>query len=432
MAQEDHPQRLINSTNSATGVVSGSSGGAQSHKSSKKQKQKKIPQRGLGVAQLEKIRLEEQKKDAAVRFSSPSSISISPPTCSSFLPLPLPNYSQSHSSSSIPFPPPSPTSLLPDPNSQLKLAPLIPNIDIEIPNLNSVQLPSLANGWSPVPAPNHGNVSKSWNYEYSLEGGENRRLDPGLAFRGNLPYETSSNWSLPFVMPRPQPPCQQPSPGKVSSATSVSPALNFHSEPPSNQSYCENYNTPICQEGEKMVGWKRSYPFCLDNPPGSPSHCKFPTSIHSISRSDEPGSCGNGGTFNFEPGNPIREGPSCSASTSEMDSKKGTEENGILDGDFLTLAPPTTSPFPSSNSKPPHASTPYTEFSEFELLHFQGSREDSILRPNTGGSIQQPLFYNFLPPAKSQISQAASHTNNCERGGGGGGGGESVDLNLKL
>lgn len=38
----------------------------------KKPKQKKIPQRGLGVAQLEKLRLEEQQKNAASSSSDPS------------------------------------------------------------------------------------------------------------------------------------------------------------------------------------------------------------------------------------------------------------------------------------------------------------------------------------------------------------------------
>ncbi|KAI3427586.1 uncharacterized protein J3R85_009426 [Psidium guajava] len=42
----------------------GSHGGIRT-RSSKKQKQKKVPQRGLGVAQLEKIRIEEQQKDYA-------------------------------------------------------------------------------------------------------------------------------------------------------------------------------------------------------------------------------------------------------------------------------------------------------------------------------------------------------------------------------
>lgn len=74
---------------------------------------KRYPQRGLGVAQLEKIRIEEeeeQKKHAAV---------ISPPTVShksSYVPLPIPSFhlsNQSSSSSSVPFPASTGGALLP-------------------------------------------------------------------------------------------------------------------------------------------------------------------------------------------------------------------------------------------------------------------------------------------------------------------------------
>lgn len=60
MAQEERNQR------GSTGC-SGSGGGnvLGVNKSSKKQKQNKIPQRGLGVAQLEKIRIEGLKKKEA-------------------------------------------------------------------------------------------------------------------------------------------------------------------------------------------------------------------------------------------------------------------------------------------------------------------------------------------------------------------------------
>ncbi|KAL7218331.1 hypothetical protein ACSBR2_011574 [Camellia fascicularis] len=59
MAQEEHNHRCSNS----------SSGGG-GNRSSKKLKQKKVPQRGLGVAQLEKIRLEEKEKKDALLLSN--------------------------------------------------------------------------------------------------------------------------------------------------------------------------------------------------------------------------------------------------------------------------------------------------------------------------------------------------------------------------
>ncbi|WOL09100.1 hypothetical protein Cni_G17853 [Canna indica] len=62
---------------------------AAAMRSSKKNKNKKIPQRGLGVAQLEKLRLEEQQKNAAASSSSsdPSAQGLGLPP-QPYIPLP--------------------------------------------------------------------------------------------------------------------------------------------------------------------------------------------------------------------------------------------------------------------------------------------------------------------------------------------------------
>ncbi|KAF7849246.1 hypothetical protein BT93_L1049 [Corymbia citriodora subsp. variegata] len=86
MAQEDQTQKCSNSSSGGNITIASNN----SIRSSKKQKQKKVPQRGLGVAQLEKIRIEEQqKRDAATIFPSPAAISQS---SSCYLPAPLVNY----------------------------------------------------------------------------------------------------------------------------------------------------------------------------------------------------------------------------------------------------------------------------------------------------------------------------------------------------
>ena len=101
MAQEDQTQN----TSSGSGGGGGSGGIGSVGRSSKKPKQKKVPQRGLGVAQLEKIRLEEQqKRDAAAMLSSPCSV---PSTKSSYLPLPIQNLHHSNQPPSPPIPLPS-------------------------------------------------------------------------------------------------------------------------------------------------------------------------------------------------------------------------------------------------------------------------------------------------------------------------------------
>lgn len=70
-------------------VAAAGSGGVGAGRSRpvKKPKERRVPQRGLGVAQLEKIRLEEQQRSVAASFSNVSSSSVS---LSSGLVIPLP------------------------------------------------------------------------------------------------------------------------------------------------------------------------------------------------------------------------------------------------------------------------------------------------------------------------------------------------------
>ncbi|XP_017979539.1 PREDICTED: uncharacterized protein LOC18594125 isoform X2 [Theobroma cacao] len=392
MAQEDQSQRCSNSNTSSGGGFGNSVG-----RSSKKQKPKKVPQRGLGVAQLEKIRLEEQqKKDAAVAAAagilpSPSSSVISQPThhkSSSYLSLPIPRWH--------------------------------PGAGVVLPGNGSV---------------NSGH--KLWSSrEYSIEK-ECSGLDPGLAFRTNLslPYESEPIWPPPSLMQRAQP-FQQPSSSMVnlSSRTSSTSVLNYQMEPPSNQSYYGNC-TPLLPEEEKMVGMKRSYPFSLDNAPGPPLHGKYPPIVHPINGHVEAASSSNGSTFNFEPGTPnFREGPSCSTSNFESKSKRSIRQNGAFDGDFLTLAPPTTTTSMCSSSKfkhsPPNLIYYNCELPGLESLAYQGSLEDSIIRQGGSGLRQYRPYYSFFPPAAMvQIDRATTITMaNCNGGEVGG----HVDLNLKL
>lgn len=257
MAQEGQNQRHSNNKNNDSTISSTCV--TKTTSSSKRLKHKKVPQRGLGVAQLEKIRLEEQrKKEATVRFSpisiTTSSSTISPTSSSSsYLPLlPASNFNptQTHSSALIPFPPPSQTAI-PSPDSSLfRSGPstCAGGADSNVYDSGCVQLPNLANGgtaasgggrgvnvgWTlPITAAataattvmSHGNVPKFWNSEYGsdLEGeNPNLKIDHhhhhGLAFHEpNLPYDRCNpSWPLPIVMHRtqqsPQPPHLLPPP----------------------------------------------------------------------------------------------------------------------------------------------------------------------------------------------------------------------------
>lgn len=75
--------------------------------------------------------------------------------------------------------------------------------------------------------------------------------------------------------------------------------------------------------------------------------------------------------------NHSREGSSCSAFMLEPNnSKKNTQENGVLNGGFLTLAPPTSTSLcqGSKFKRPPHfLAFTNSEFPDFELLPYQVS-----------------------------------------------------------
>ncbi|XP_040987375.1 uncharacterized protein LOC121235167 isoform X1 [Juglans microcarpa x Juglans regia] len=421
MDKADQTQRYNNS---------GSGGGIGGvARSSKNPKQKKAPQRGLGVAQLEKIRLEEQqKKDVAAILSPPASVSQRK---SSFLSLPIPTYHHSNPSScSIPFPSPS----LPDLSSRdLLIRPPQPAQNNDEKNSSTVNSGGFEAGWLGISVPGLGCVPKLWNsYEYNLEK-ENSGMDPRLAFRSNLnlPYESDNHiWPPPSLMPRTQQYQQQPM-VNVSSGTSSSSVLNFRMEPPSNQSYHCNYSPMWPPEEVKMVGTKRLYPFSLDNSSGPSSHYKLPSLVVPV-RSDESASCENVGMFNFEGSNSIlRERPSWSTSisNSKLNSNKSIKENEVIKGEFLSLSPRITSTCPSSNFMQ-HSACLASQDPGFrdESLPYQGIVEDPIIKP-AGSSLlnQQPPFYYFLPPAKEQIGKATTTMNNCN-----GGVGERIDLNLKL
>ncbi|KAK0600338.1 hypothetical protein LWI29_013907 [Acer saccharum] len=438
MAQEEQTQKCSNSSSGGNVV-----------RSCKKQKARRIPQRGLGVAQLERIRLEEQqKRDGGGGGEGATTVSV-------LLPL-------------------SPTSstLSPTNKSSSNINPLIPvdhhhhHISTsfqnhEILNSNTSSATSTVpltsknplGGWSSttVPILHQGHASdhvhnKSWNScDYNnLEKGIISGLDPGGIepyHRSNSnhrwPYESIPIWPLPGLMHRAHQ-YQQPSSmvNNVSSATPTSSVQNFQMEPPSNQNYYGNYNIPMWPEDDKMVGMKRAYPFSLDNNNSptflSPSlHCKFAPAVLPLSRSDDSTSCSSGRTLNSEPTYPIfREG---------SNSKRNIKENGAFNGGFLSLAPPTTTTPKCQSSKfrqysPPYLAFNSSEFPNFEsLTNYQGRVEDPVLLPGLGGSNHRQPYYSFFPQAMARTGQDATGTVTSFNGGRGEvGHDQSVDLNLKL
>lgn len=410
MAPEEQSQKCSNSGGSGGGI------GNFIRSSSKRQKAKKVPQRGLGVAQLEKIRIEEQhKKDVIVAPIMPSP-SISPTTISSssssqkspYLSLPIPNF---HHPPNHPTPTPSIPFSIDLAAANLMFMPNSSAQDIEIPP------------WPP--GNGNGNFQKVWSVCEHNAQKENVVMDPGLPLKANfsLNYESEPIWPLPSLMQRAQQNKQSSS--AMVSSTSAPTLLNFQMEPPSNQIY--NGNCAFLWSEEKMAaGMKRPYPFSLENPAGPSFHYKYPP----INILDEQTSSGNGNKMSFDSNFPNFRGPPCSTSTStsEPNSKKRIK---VSDGDFLTLAPPvSTSMSKSSKSKDSSPNSAYydLEFPDFETLPYhQGCMEDSIFRQGRGGlDLPQP-YYSFLPPATGQATTTMTKCNGVGQGVR-----ESVDLNLKL
>ncbi|KAL2466791.1 WAS/WASL-interacting protein family member 1 [Abeliophyllum distichum] len=438
MAQEEHILRCSFSTggggcsnlggggDEGGGGVDDGGGGSRS----KKIKQKKVPQRGLGVAQLEKIRLEEQqKKEAALQaannLANNAIGSHSDSTACLAMPCPSVRPNLCSSSNSIPLPPPSPTDL-PSPNFLYMSVQSSKNVKVLHPN--SVQLSKPLNvgrkeiGLPAILGPGQGNWPRLWNGEQNLEG-EKQILD----------HHRFAFWPrVKFPLPQISHQFQHPSSStvNVSPGTSSSSVLKFQMEPPSNQIFCDNNYAPLSPKDEKMVGMKRSYPFSLESPTAPSCQCKFqPTYVTSTSRPDESASCSNGCTNHLEPSNKyIREDPPNTSPLPEQNASGVIRENKELNGDFLTLAPPAPATL-RLNLKHKHPLA-YSGYQEQELTDFgcpssQAFAKGSIQRPGPSRSMERPTFSFF--PTKVQIDQAIIHARN-----GNGKIGEPVDLSLKL
>ncbi|XP_028755528.1 uncharacterized protein LOC114714906 isoform X1 [Neltuma alba] len=385
MTQQDQTQKWSNS---------GSGGAGGPGRSSKKPKQKKVPQRGLGVAQLEKIRIEEQqrKEAAAAAAILPTPPSLSPSKC--YLPPQLPSFHHSNQPSS------SPISLHPGiPVDFFRLPPSLQNLDANKASSCTVPLEDSCT------------FDPAWRKLCEFE------KDFVSSMSMNLPYESNHIWPPSHWTQRTQQ-YQQPSSStvNVSSGNLTSPVSHYSKEPPSNQN-CSSSRVPMRPE-EKMIGQKRSYPFSLEVPPASSFNFKSPALTINV-KPNESTSRAYGSGLNFgASSSAFREVPSCSTPcSSEPNSKK----NENFNGDFLSLAPPispskckSTSTFPAFHNQ---------ELPHFEPPPFQGTGEDQM--PHG----QQQSLHSFFPPKEEETVQT-TETNkdgNCS-----GEKGKSVDLNLKL
>jgi hypothetical protein len=201
MAQEQEDQSRNNGIN----------GG---NRSTKKQKQKRVPQRGLGVAQLERILEEQHMKDFTPSPSSQNFTPSSSSTISSFLPIPINNFNHSNYIKEGTFILPSSNSASSSSSTTIShyLPPPITNFNHMNQNssTSNLPLPSLGefrsslsmqhlDGKVPVPStvslPNSGvfgNVPKLWNSHHEL----NFDKENGLPFLPTLPFDSNQIWPM--------------------------------------------------------------------------------------------------------------------------------------------------------------------------------------------------------------------------------------------
>ncbi|KAJ8532343.1 hypothetical protein K7X08_012266 [Anisodus acutangulus] len=353
----------------------------------KKLKQKKVPQRGLGVAQLERIRLEEQHTIDEILPPNP----IVSAQDSSFRPLKPPSALKNcdfRLNSSTPF----------LDNLSPKDLQLLKQVNVSEGEMNLSAI--FGKGYND-------DCSKLCSSKYSCEEDQDEKL-----YRHGVVIQPPI-FSLPQYQ---QPPCTL-SMVHISSGISSSSIRSYQMEPPSNQSYHGSNYLPFWPEEVKRVGMKRPYPLPPEFPPVPAFHCKFPP------RYDVPTCTVNSDSRTFFK----REVPLKSRTLLDAKPWNVVRENRALNGDFLTLAPPTAVvPYlGAGNQQALFNSAPQNELLKFETVPFQEVEE-----PSTGSglnrSVQQHVF-RFFPSPSVQIGQAGTNKSNFHSEVGG-----KVDLNLKL
>eukprot|EP00256_Glycine_max_P070152 XP_025984747.1 uncharacterized protein LOC102670287 isoform X3 [Glycine max] len=381
---------------------------------------KLVPQRGLGVAQLEKFRLEqEQKEKAAIIATSASSSNSDIPYDKHLQFLKFHNSNQ------------------PSPNSfPLSTASIANNGGSDAGRHEALVLGHVSGPQLRAP--------HDFKFVKKKIG-----MNTGMTFASTLPC--ASNTIMPFpncVQKTQQHQQQHPSSSMlgVNPRTSSTIVPQSLLEPPSNQNYIGSYVSK--RKEEKMIWTKQPKPFSMDIPPVSSSNSKpltfpnppmsssnfkpltFPNPPMSSSnfkpltflapmKASESNSCISGRRFNLDFGNStIREIPSVSATNSELISKKNKKGKKNIGGDFLTVAPPTECS--CSKLKSPSGFVPFRH---------QGKMKYQVPPPSRYNQTnRQQHWYNVIPSSAkvAQIGQQSDRFQNCNVVG------ESVDLDLSL
>ncbi|KAK9092820.1 hypothetical protein Syun_027731 [Stephania yunnanensis] len=442
MVQEEQNQRCSTSSSGGCGGVNG----GRCAKSSKKIKQTKIPQRGLGVEKLEKIRLEEQRRNETTTM--PVVLPLNDHPCRRHDLHQQQQQQQNSSSMSVShldlFSPPIP---LPRTNSSAHYLPS----NVINTTFGNASSESIFAWPGHVMADGYGCVPSTWNAS-----SESIFACPGHVMADgyccvpstwnaqeltneftiwvnsmNSRKDLKPNWPCPTSVPRKQQ-HQQVSTLMNVCATSISSSsgLNLQMEPPSNQScYSNYYSPPIWPEEEKMVGMKRPRPFSLDNPTG-PSY-KFHQIIPNLFKPGESSSLEHKNIGTLSCFDSLREAHNLSRPCSfkwstkmlEMNQGKIVVERGPLDGNSLSLGLSTTASSLTSSKSKQLLSFPPTNCPQLNGFTYQVGIEDPLT--NHGSSVRDRRLYSFFPLKTLQIGHGISNERSDEAE-------NDMDLTLKL
>ncbi|OAY26276.1 hypothetical protein MANES_16G035200v8 [Manihot esculenta] len=382
---------------------------------SKKPKRQRVPKRGPGVAELEKILREQEKRPDFDEAKNKGFSLVSSLACS--------------------YQPKSP--VLPPPNSLPKSVSFSPNPNhFALPttmfysnNSNSNPSPLGVGSGSGVALPAHALLPTTWN---SCERPTVEVWDPrsASAVQSSTHLSNGSKNQLfpsPSLMQR----SQQSSPSSItnlfphpivsSSTTSSSTAPSLGREPPSNQTSHHQW-TALWPEEDKIVGAKRSRPFSIEMIPPVPTfRYQVPTFSPQVNRPEPSLACGSRSINNLEPCERTSTSREMKPRSSlEPNTKRSSRtDNEAEVGSFLLLGSPAT---PSSIQTQRESPT-------FSSFPFQESNVDSQLRPAQGGCFKKKPLYSFLLPRKQMSMVETSSASNNERLETRG---DELDLSLRL
>ncbi|KAJ7947055.1 Actin cytoskeleton-regulatory complex protein pan1, putative isoform 1 [Quillaja saponaria] len=427
-----------NSSSSGGCGCGGNSNGSCSHgslwnqglKKKTQQKRPRVPKRGPGVAELEKI-LREQEKDKLEGFTSSCLVSHKNPY--------NPHVLKSH-----PTPPPPPPPLPPPPSpSMLTLTsnpmtksptasntlpthvPLAPKFD----HFNPATMTNIfgndghrggsgasAIGGSGLVLPEEVFFPMAMNScKPNIDRTDGRQSDSGNLLPSNLSNESNTLWPSPLLQKRnfQYPPAminKLTGSSALSSSSSSSARMYSPVEPPSNQNAYYNY-TSMPSEEQKMAGMKRPYPFSFDNSPVPPPDIEVPPNFTHAIRADQSFTTDNHRIYGLGSRNAISRDAKWGSSL-EINSRNYISDYGVVSdlGNFLTISTPAV-------PQPPVKAW-QGELPKYNVLPYQDDKENS--------SNHKP-FYSFLL-VKGQVKETRIGSDNE----GGEAGDDGIDLSLKL